>query len=365
MFTIYGNKESFYQWDSNQKLIVNGTPCSEIHFSNALYSNAFICIPYEQDGLLLVDVPNILLQDALDIRVYTVIEDGGTCETCNKAVFEVIHRDKPADYVYTETEVKRYDDLENRISELEENSGGVSDEQIANAVEDCLAAKIFYADYPYTTHEEVSNAIAEGKEVRIKSAYGIAYYSRTNEFDTHIFSYFPYSDFPRSKQFQLELVYCYKLPNGFTQWTHSSVYVPSQEGIDEALTIAKGANKALSYTNYQSLITSINLLDYEALNIGQNIYIETLNVPDLWISKCTGPYEAKEEYTYTTDEAFVNELMTNGSVKVGCYYLSALETQKVDLSEYVKKDDVYSKEELDTILGSYVDDMAELLGGGA
>ena len=64
--------------------------------------------------------------------------------------------------------------------------------------------------------------------------------------------------------------------------------------------------------------------------------IITLNVPDLWIS---GIESASQSYTYTTDEAFTTALATNGYVQVGYYKLSALETQKVDLTNYVTNTD--------------------------
>ena len=64
--------------------------------------------------------------------------------------------------------------------------------------------------------------------------------------------------------------------------------------------------------------------------------IITLQVPDLWIS---GIESTSQTYTYTTDEAFTTELNTNGYVQVGYYKLSALETQKVDLTNYVTFDD--------------------------
>ena len=119
MFTIYGNRKSFYQWDLNQKLIVNSPICSEVHFSNVLSKEALVCVAYKLDGLTVVDVPNILLTEALDIKAYIVAEDGQGCRTCNTGTFEVVKRDKPADYVYTETEVKRYEDFEERIATLE------------------------------------------------------------------------------------------------------------------------------------------------------------------------------------------------------------------------------------------------------
>lgn len=107
--------------------------------------------------------------------------------------------------------------------------------------------------------------------------------------------------------------------------------VPS--AINEVNSIAKGANQALSYSNYQAMITAFNNLANNVHNVGQNVMIITLNVPDLWISAIES---TSQSYTYTTDEAFTTELATNGYVQVGYYKLSALETQKVNLTDYVK-----------------------------
>ena len=100
-----------------------------------------------------------------------------------------------------------------------------------------------------------------------------------------------------------------------------------------AKSIAEGANQALSYGNYQTMITAFNALANNIYNVGQNVMIITLEVPDLWISSIES---TSQSYTYTTDEAFATALSTNGYVQVGYYKLSALETQKVDLTNYVQ-----------------------------
>lgn len=97
-----------------------------------------------------------------------------------------------------------------------------------------------------------------------------------------------------------------------------------------------GANKAVSFINYSSMISSLNALNNTEYNVGQNIMIVTLAVPDLWVSEIA---ETSVDYTYVSDDEFVNDLNTNGSVQVGYYKLSALETQKVDLTDYVKNTD--------------------------
>ena len=106
--------------------------------------------------------------------------------------------------------------------------------------------------------------------------------------------------------------------------------------INEVNSIAKGANQAVGYSNYSTMITALNALDDDVYNVGQNIYIVTLEVPDLWVSSVES---TSSTYTYTTDAAFINALETNGYVQVGYYRLSMLETQKVDLTDYVKNTD--------------------------
>lgn len=113
MFNILGGRECFYQWDLNQKLVVNDPTIKELHYSTMLCTEALIC--QVVDGA--ADVPNILLQQGTSIDVYGYC---GSCYTKAHKTFKVMPREKPADYVYTETEVKKYDDLEKRIKELEE-----------------------------------------------------------------------------------------------------------------------------------------------------------------------------------------------------------------------------------------------------
>lgn len=106
--------------------------------------------------------------------------------------------------------------------------------------------------------------------------------------------------------------------------------------INEVNGIAKGANQSLSYANYQTMIAAFNAAPASAFNVGQNIYIVTVNVPDLWVSSIEA---TPVTYTYTTDAAFISALETNGYVQVGYYKLSALETQEVDLTNYVTTTD--------------------------
>ena len=115
MFTIYDGRDCFYQWDKDRKLIVHDETIKEVHFCNKTDDCSLVCEVYAEGELNVVNVPNILLQDNWRINAYAYDEN----YTKHSEQFDVMSRTKPADYVYTETEIKNYSDLESRIEALE------------------------------------------------------------------------------------------------------------------------------------------------------------------------------------------------------------------------------------------------------
>ena len=118
MFKIYDGREHFWQWDLNQKLIVEDPTVNEVHFSNRADSDSLPIEVYEENGLRLANVPNILLQEDLKIKAYAYSVD----HTKHEAWFYVTTKSKPADYVYTETEVKDYNSLLDKMSKKVDKS---------------------------------------------------------------------------------------------------------------------------------------------------------------------------------------------------------------------------------------------------
>ena len=104
MFSIYDGRAEFYQWDLDRKLIVNDNTIKQVHFCNKTDECSLVCDTYADGSLTVVDVPNILLQSDWRINVYGYTGD----YTKHSAVFKVNRRTKPADYIYTETEVFNY-----------------------------------------------------------------------------------------------------------------------------------------------------------------------------------------------------------------------------------------------------------------
>ena len=154
MFKIEDGRLSFWQWDLNQRLIVEDASVTEVHFCHKIGNCSLVCEVYEEDGKRLVNVPNILLQDNWTIRVYAYCVNYTKIEE----KINVFSRSKPADYIYTETEIKNYDDLAERINQIENN--GVSDERIGEAVSDYLTENPVSVDLSgYATEDYVIERI--------------------------------------------------------------------------------------------------------------------------------------------------------------------------------------------------------------
>ena len=98
---IYNNREAFYQWDMNQKITDTSFGVGDlIHFTTPSMSNALVVECYDLIGVVVVDVPNILLQGVEPITAYRYIND----HTRNEYTFPIVQRAKPDDYFYEETE---------------------------------------------------------------------------------------------------------------------------------------------------------------------------------------------------------------------------------------------------------------------
>ena len=120
MLKLENGTNSFYQWDLDQRFIVteiNGP--AAIHFWQQGLEKVLEVEPYTEGDKIMADVPNILLQNASPITAYIYRQDIGAY-TSYKRVFQVFERERPAGYVYTETEARTWDALDGRVKKLEE-----------------------------------------------------------------------------------------------------------------------------------------------------------------------------------------------------------------------------------------------------
>ena len=111
---------------------------------------------------------------------------------------------------------------------------------------------------------------------------------------------------------------------------------------EDVKTIALGATSSEVYHSYatmcEDLLNNHNTAD-TSLAVGQHLLIVQLDVPDLWISQLLPQFY---DFEYTDDTSFLTALKEQGFVRIGWYAVSALETQKVDLTDYYNKSQIVS-----------------------
>ena len=91
---------------------------------------------------------------------------------------------------------------------------------------------------------------------------------------------------------------------------------------EQAKTIATNSVYSVSFEDIQSAVTALNGYDNAYFKVGNSIYLKQKDVPDMWVYAVASEYV---EYTYTTDDDFVNALLL-GTVQVGYYVLANLES---------------------------------------
>lgn len=106
MFTLEDGREQLYQWDLDRRIIVNDVNICEVHFCNRTSDCSLVVPVYTEDNIVYANIPNILLHDARPIRAYAYCDDK---YTLTEQQFSVKSRTQPSDYVYTETDVVRWD----------------------------------------------------------------------------------------------------------------------------------------------------------------------------------------------------------------------------------------------------------------
>lgn len=118
-----------FQWDLNKKV-----PCSfpEAHFA---------CVGSE-DALIVkanggnAQIPNVLLQEGKDIMVW-MMEDGAVADSGR---IRIVTRAKPADYIYTETEVITFESLVAKVEDVIAKGNAATDSATTAALKADAAA---------------------------------------------------------------------------------------------------------------------------------------------------------------------------------------------------------------------------------
>ena len=98
-----------------------------------------------------------------------------------------------------------------------------------------------------------------------------------------------------------------------------------------AKSIAEGRARAVSFESYSAMVTALNAAANTDYKVGDNIFIQAKEVPDLWVYSVE---TTTTSYSYTTDDALISALEA-GAVQIGYYKIAAMETGKVDLTGFV------------------------------
>lgn len=120
MLKIAGVRNYLYQWDLNQKVITDDSTVDEVHFANDGHTENALIVQVKGEQTRYADIPNILLQSGENIIAYEHCNNNGEY-TLRKYALEVVKRQKPDDYVYTETETKTYESLKNELDKKIDN----------------------------------------------------------------------------------------------------------------------------------------------------------------------------------------------------------------------------------------------------
>lgn len=229
MFSIYDGRTVFYQYDLNRKLIIDDKTIKKVHFCNRTGNCSLVRYAYEVNGLWLVDVPNIILQESYRINVYGYDNE----YTKHSDSFNIVPRTKPEDYVYTDAEVAQWEALEERVAAIEEN--GVSQETINEAVEEYLNEHPVQSG---ATEEEKAQIAANTEEIAaIKEDYASQLYVAAAISDLELEQFALKTDIPSLKGYATEAYVDEAVANVKVDADLSNYY--TKEETDNAINAAK------------------------------------------------------------------------------------------------------------------------------
>lgn len=118
LLKIYDGRNNFWQWDTGQKLIVLDSSIDQVHFSNNKMTYAIVKEVYENDGVRICEVPDIMLKTSKPLMAYAYVMENNQNKTICVARYSVNARPIPEDYTYEET--NRFKDLVDKIEAVED-----------------------------------------------------------------------------------------------------------------------------------------------------------------------------------------------------------------------------------------------------
>ena len=182
MIKLADGRGLLYQWDTGRQVECDA---EQVHFSNHHYGTS-IDVDVK-DGK--ATIPNQLLTSATPLKAWAWVKDSNGEYTKEEQIFIVAKRNKPSDYVYTPTEIKTWQDLQNQIGDLN-NLKTAHKDNLVNAINDAAGSGGGASDFiikmtvegnddsGYTvtscdaTVEQIDEAVAAEKKVVVIASYG-------------------------------------------------------------------------------------------------------------------------------------------------------------------------------------------------
>lgn len=132
MIKLADGRGHLYQWDTGRQVECDA---EQVHFSNHHYGTSIDADV--KDGKAMI--PNQLLTSAIPLKAWAWVKDNSGEYTKEEQIFLVAKRNKPSDYVYTPTEIKTWQDLQNQIGDLS-NLKTAHKDNLVNAINDAAGS---------------------------------------------------------------------------------------------------------------------------------------------------------------------------------------------------------------------------------
>ena len=141
MIILKNERSELFQWDIGQSIVLlDETLPTKVHFQNINSTQALVVELVGNEA----PIPNILLQEPFPIGVYFFYRNNNESHSIKRKTLSVRPRVRPADYVYTETEVFTYAGILEIVEEAAADA--LSAVQVAQGVRDDADAGVFKGD---------------------------------------------------------------------------------------------------------------------------------------------------------------------------------------------------------------------------
>jgi hypothetical protein len=151
--------------------------------------------------------------------------------------------------------------------------------------------------------------------------------------------------------------------------TNTENITKAQEKADEAYTIAKGKTSSYTFDTYETMVAELKSAPKNKYNVGDNLYIRALNVPDYWVaeqlSTNTGTYGYYDISPLESDKTVLKDYQTKNLVtpiNVSGTTKTTVESalQAINTLAGTNKTDIQS---LDGALGTVQENVTKILNG--